>query len=68
MKHLLKTILSMFIPASEVNELDLSHMTEQKITSCTMLDDLQLAVGNRCRVLVTQREEDPGFSSAEFFR
>ena len=67
-RHLAKVVLSMFIPASEVMRMDLSTLNEQTLACFPKLDDLNISVGNSCRLAVVAQEEDAAFSSAEFYR
>lgn len=68
MKHLLKVVLSMFIPAADVKKMNLSLLTQQKLETYTFIDDLNLPVGNDCRTLVVHLEENSSFNSTDFFR
>lgn len=48
----------MFIPAAEVNQLDLSNITQAITQDCSALDDLDLSVDKPCSMLVVDQEED----------
>ena len=66
MKSLVRTVMAMYLPVAEVRDLDLAAVTQSQLEALGKdVSDLVLSVGDKCRTMVVQLEED-SFNSVHF--